>query len=605
MKNGKLIFCLVISCFLYNATKVNGQIFPCGAGGLTDYIPVFTNASGTTACNSVILQKTSNISIGYTSGPTNSKLDVDGDINLSRTVGTCKLKFNGTTGLHLSGTQNTFLGVTTGTGASTGRDNTLIGANLGLSFNVSSADYNSIVGSSAGGAMTSGDYNVIMGYNAASSLTTNSTNIIIGGNAAAGYNNSSGTLIGYQVAANNSGSNNTAVGYQAFNQASATTGSHNTMIGLQAGTGAGNGSSNVYIGELTGAADDGSNNVFIGASTGYNNAGGIICSTSVLVGQNLRIAGGAHNNVTAIGSGARPNCSDCVTLGDVGATNDDRILMGYASSPTSGTNWHASRLYVNVVSGETSAAWFNGDVYASGTFTGSDSKLKSNIKALPEGSAMSILDALNPQTYTFKRESMPQLNLPSGNQCGFLAEDVEKVLPQLVKEFTTPPLKDEAGNIINPELTYKAVNYTGLIPYLVQIVKEQKQQLTALTSQVAEMQSQINNCCGTGNRQPDLDNLNGSSIDVDLKNTKSIILNQNVPNPFAEQTTIPYSIPSDVKQAQIFFYDNHGTILRTIDITERGAGQLNVFAADLSSGAYTYTLVADGKLIETKKMVKQ
>jgi hypothetical protein len=40
-----------------------------------------------------------------------------------------------------------------------------------------------------------------------------------------------------------------------------------------------------------------------------------------------------------------------------------------------------------------------------------------------------------------------------------------------------------------------------------------------------------------------------------------------------------------------------------VDVKEKGKGQLNVFAADLSSGVYTYSLIADGKLIETKKMV--
>jgi hypothetical protein len=60
-----------------------------------------------------------------------------------------------------------------------------------------------------------------------------------------------------------------------------------------------------------------------------------------------------------------------------------------------------------------------------------------------------------------------------------------------------------------------------------------------------------------------------------------------------------------VKQAQIFFYDNKGTILKTVDINEKGSGQVNVYAADLSSGQYKYTLIADGKVIETKTMVKQ
>ena len=78
-----------------------------------------------------------------------------------------------------------------------------------------------------------------------------------------------------------------------------------------------------------------------------------------------------------------------------------------------------------------------------------------------------------------------------------------------------------------------------------------------------------------------------------------------MPNPFAEKTTITFFITDDVKRAQIFFYDNKGIIIKSIDINTRGNGQLNVFAGDLSSGNYSYSLIADGKLIETKKMIKQ
>jgi hypothetical protein len=74
-----------------------------------------------------------------------------------------------------------------------------------------------------------------------------------------------------------------------------------------------------------------------------------------------------------------------------------------------------------------------------------------------------------------------------------------------------------------------------------------------------------------GNHQNDNEENSGESngIDVRLANAKAIILNQNVPNPFAEQTTISYFITEDVKQAQIFFYDNKGIILKVVDIREK------------------------------------
>ena len=95
------------------------------------------------------------------------------------------------------------------------------------------------------------------------------------------------------------------------------------------------------------------------------------------------------------------------------------------------------------------------------------------------------------------------------------------------------------------------------------------------------------------------------AINVELSDKNNIVLNQNVPNPFAESTVITYSIPETVAKAQIHFYDGLGKLINTVDITERGAGSLNVYANDLSSGVYTYSLVADGKIVSTKRMVKQ
>ncbi len=46
-----------------------------------------------------------------------------------------------------------------------------------------------------------------------------------------------------------------------------------------------------------------------------------------------------------------------------------------------------------------------------------------------------------------------------------------------------------------------------------------------------------------------------------------------------------------------------GTVLKNIRITERGQGQMTVYAENLSVGMYTYSLVADGNIVATKKMI--
>lgn len=84
-----------------------------------------------------------------------------------------------------------------------------------------------------------------------------------------------------------------------------------------------------------------------------------------------------------------------------------------------------------------------------------------------------------------------------------------------------------------------------------------------------------------------------------------MILLQNQPNPFAEKTSINYYLPDNIGKAEILFYNAQGKLIQSVELIQKGKGTLNVFASDLSSGVYTYTLVVDGKIIETKKMVKQ
>jgi hypothetical protein len=42
-----------------------------------------------------------------------------------------------------------------------------------------------------------------------------------------------------------------------------------------------------------------------------------------------------------------------------------------------------------------------------------------------------------------------------------------------------------------------------------------------------------------------------------------------------------------------------------MEVTGRGDGHVSVFAQDLSSGIYTYALVADAQVIDTKRMMKE
>jgi hypothetical protein len=86
---------------------------------------------------------------------------------------------------------------------------------------------------------------------------------------------------------------------------------------------------------------------------------------------------------------------------------------------------------------------------------------------------------------------------------------------------------------------------------------------------------------------------------------KILVLNQNVPNPFAEKTVITWNIPVPFNKAQLIFTTAEGKTIKTYDIFSKGEGRLNVFADDLSHGTYNYTLVVDGKNVDSKRMMRE
>ncbi|MGV3611428.1 MAG: tail fiber domain-containing protein [Fluviicola sp.] len=273
------------------------------------------------------------------------------------------------------------------------------------------------------------------------------------------------------------------------------------------------------------------------------------------------------------------------------------------------------------------AAYLDGDVYHGGLVSGpSDQMLKENVVTIEN--ADSLLNLLNPVTFDFKTDDYPQLNLLTENQMGLIAQQVETVFPNIVSENHSPAVYDSVGTVIYPSVDFKTVDYTKLIPVLISGHKEQAAKIQAkdsiidsLQNQVADLNdrlTQLENClsgilpylCQLSNsaiqaNTPQSQEAIRSELSVRLSNRETIILDQNVPNPFAEQTVINFSIPESVQKAQIHFYDGQGKLMQSVDVKERGLGSLTVFGSDLSTGVYTYTLVADGQVVATKKMMKQ
>ncbi|WP_055148285.1 tail fiber domain-containing protein [Jiulongibacter sediminis] len=130
----------------------------------------------------------------------------------------------------------------------------------------------------------------------------------------------------------------------------------------------------------------------------------------------------------------------------------------------------------------TGTAHFMGDVYVKGSifpsasFGPSDKRLKQSLIDLKDASG--LLMKLYPKSYYFKQEFVRNLGLPEELQYGLLAQDVESILPELIKEFDT----GSGGR-------YKSVNYTSIVPILIQGFKEQEERIRSLEEELKSMAS--------------------------------------------------------------------------------------------------------------------
>ena len=106
----------------------------------------------------------------------------------------------------------------------------------------------------------------------------------------------------------------------------------------------------------------------------------------------------------------------------------------------------------------------DGDIIAYSNTLSSDKKLKENIQAL-EDPLPKILDLQGVRFDWIDKER-------GINQIGFIAQEVEEVIPEIVNEVDS--IGDTKGD------SHKVVNYTSIIPLLVEAVKEQQKQIEEL-----------------------------------------------------------------------------------------------------------------------------
>ena len=53
----------------------------------------------------------------------------------------------------------------------------------------------------------------------------------------------------------------------------------------------------------------------------------------------------------------------------------------------------------------------------------------------------------------------------------------------------------------------------------------------------------------------------------------------------------------------IYIYNMRGMQIKSISIPEKGYGTITINGSDLQAGMYLYTLIVDGKEVDTKRMI--
>ena len=181
--------------------------------------------------------------------------------------------------------------------------------------------------------------------------------------------------------------------------------------------------------------------------------------------------------------------------------------------------------------------------------------------------------------------------LNSRKQYGFIAQELQLIYPELVFERKDGIL---------------GVDYVAFIALIVETIKEQN-------TKIKDLEMQVNNCCKSSTNEEQLKKMNNTTgqgnnettISIELASINQIILYQNEPNPFDGSTVIRYFIPENMQiEGYIVFYDSFGNEIKKVEIKETGAGKIEANAQNLAAGIYSYSLIVNGKVVDTKKMMK-
>ncbi len=154
---------------------------------------------------------------------------------------------------------------------------------------------------------------------------------------------------------------------------------------------------------------------------------------------------------------------------------------------------------------------------------------------------------------------------------GVLAQEVRDVVPEVVRTMPDGKL---------------AVEYYSLIGLLIEAIKEQEKKIDELASRELMMPKG-----------------NGLGLNNDANINEINFLYQNTPNPFSKSTIIKYKLASSAIESSIMIFNMQGNLMVTRKGLDSQKGEITIYGYELKPGMYMYSLIIDGKEIDTKRMI--
>lgn len=182
-------------------------------------------------------------------------------------------------------------------------------------------------------------------------------------------------------------------------------------------------------------------------------------------------------------------------------------------------------------------------------------------------------------------------------QIGLNPVEVEKVNPNWV-------VRSEDGEHVG-------LNYQQFVVLAIKSVQEQQavieaqeEELAALEAEEAAFETRLARLEAKLAGNTTSTNTNLPQTTVAPAPTGIPQMQQNIPNPFRDKTSISFSIPDGTLQAELHFSDQNGTQIRKFQLS-KGQSQQEISADGLANGTYFYSLFVDGELVETRQLILQ